>query len=252
MNGGSANPWLLNGGGSFQQNSGPAVYINGYGTGTNANRSNLLDNILVEGLIPSGFGGAYNCGIKLHNAEENTITNSSYYDGLNNSAFLCGDSTAIKSRVTSSNYVDVLGTLYTDATWSANNDMPYRTVNFSFDGGGISLTGTTARCSPPLPFGGIINKFSMLADQSGTATVTVKAVDFASYAGPSSATDISNGGETMTGTVSKTDTTLSGWTYAGINAAAGWLPPNSIVCFTLSNPSNIIWLQGNIQILEGR
>jgi hypothetical protein len=252
LNGGSSTAFLLNGGGSFTASPGDMIYINGYGTGTNADRSNVIDEATLEFFTPAGIGQAYTCGIHLNNAEETSISNVGAYDGNSNTYFLCGSATAIKSRVAASNYVDSCGINYANSNWSANNDMPYRTVNFSFDSGGSALTGTTTRCSSPLPFGGVINRFSMLADQTGSATVIVKSVDLASYNGPSSAADISSGGETMTGTVSKTDTTLSGWTYAGLNPAAGWLPPNSVVCFTLSNPSAITWLQGNIQILEGR
>ena len=61
--------------------------------------------------------------------------------------------------------------------------MPWRTVPFFFDGGGRALSGTTTRCGL-VPFGGLINRFSMAADQTGSATVTVKAVALGSYTGP--------------------------------------------------------------------
>jgi hypothetical protein len=30
------------------------------------------------------------------------------------------------------------------------------------------------------------------------------------------------------------------------------IPPNTVLCFTLSNASTIKWLSGNVQIWEGR
>lgn len=98
----------------------------------------------------------------------------------------------------------------------------------------------------------MINQFLMAADQPGAATVIVKTIALGSYTGPSSATDISNGGETMTASVSKQDSALTGWTYSGTNPNAGLLPANTMVCFTLSNPTAITWLAGQIQLWEGR
>ena len=78
-----------------------------------------------------------------------------------------------------------------DSNWDENNYMPWRTVPFFFDGGGSALTGTITRCTL-VPFGRIINRFSMLADQSGSAKLTVKAVAMGSIPGrarqPTSAT----------------------------------------------------------------
>jgi hypothetical protein len=89
----------------------------------------------------------------------------------------------------------------------------------------------------------------MAADQTGSATVTVKAVTLGSFTGPGSATDISNGGEVMTNAAKLQDTTLAGWTYAG---GVTSLPPNTMLCFTLTNPSAVTSLAGNVQVWEGR
>jgi len=70
--------------------------------------------------------------------------------------------------------------------------------------------------------------------------------------------DISNGGETMTGAVSRIDTNLqgSGWNPAYVGngglGGANAFSPHTMFCFTLSSPSAITWLQGSIQIWEGR
>jgi hypothetical protein len=131
----------------------------------------------------------------------------------------------------------------TDANWPVNNYMPYRTIPFFFDGGGSALSASTTRCGL-ISFGGQINQFTMAADQAGTARVTVKAVDLASYSGPNSAVDISNGGELLSGAVVKQDKTLTSWNKM--------LAPNGMVCFTLDNPANITWVGGALQVWEGR
>jgi hypothetical protein len=77
----------------------------------------------------------------------------------------------------------VTGATFADANWSANNNMPWRTIPFFFDGGGSALSGTITRCTP-ITFGGVVNKFFVQADQSGSATITVKTVASGSYTGP--------------------------------------------------------------------
>ena len=245
-----ARNWIYGGNGTTPVAA--AIDIQGYGVNTGgyqSSRSNkIVGNVIEVGGYPTP-AASYTCAIRLHNAWFTQIDHNDVYDGGSATYFLCGDSTAAWSNVTRSNYVDS-DTIYTNATWSTSNYMPFRTVAFFFDGGGSALSGTTTRCTL-VPFGGNINQFSMAADQSGSATVTVKAVAFGSYTGPASATDISNGGESMA-SVSKQDVALTGWTYAGNKPAAGPLPPNTMVCFSLSSPATITWLSGNIQILEGR
>jgi hypothetical protein len=192
-----------------------------------------------------------NCGLKLSAAQEWTIDSNGFYDAFSSSAaFLCGSSTAIRNNVTRTNYMDSTVSHLVDSNWDENNYMPWRSVPFFFDGGGSPLTGTTTRCTL-VPFGGIINRFSMLADQSGSAKVSVKAVPMSSYAGPSSASDVSNGGEDLINAVAKQDSTLTGWWYTNVSGTAT-MTPNTVLCFTLSNASTITWLSGNVQIWEGR
>ena len=121
--------------------------------------------------------------------------------------------------------------------------MPWRTIPFFFDGGGSALSGTITRCTS-ITFGGVINKFFVQADQSGSATITVKTVASGSYTGPGSASDISNGGEAMANVITKSDTTLAGWMTA--------LAPDTTVCISLSNPSTATWLSGYVRVQEGR
>jgi len=229
--------------GGMSTGSKAAIDIQGYGTGINASRANMITKNLFE-----PWGHYYLCGINLHNAENTVITGNGFWDGDGGTSFLCGDSTATKNTVDKSNYVDVTGSKFTNSTWSENNYMPWRTVSFFFDGGGSPLSGTTTRCGL-VPFGGVINRFSMAADQTGSATVTVKAVALGSFTGPASATDISNGWEVMTNAAKLQDTTLAGWTYAG---GVTPLAPNTMLCLTLTNPSTITWLAGSVQVWEGR
>jgi hypothetical protein len=238
--GGSSTAYLLNGGQAVSASHGPAIYSYGYSTGTSANRHVIMDGILVEGIENYTFGQAYTCAIKLHNTEDAVITNSSYWDA-NGGNLLCGDSTAVKNRVLQTNYNDVVGSGFTDSGWAANNDMPYKSIPFTFDGAGSVPTAATA-CSPELTFGGIVNRFSMYGDVSGNATVVVSA-----GSSPASQTTISST-ETMTGATSLIDTALSGWTYTGTS----WLPAGSVVCVTLSSPATLHRLVGSIRVLEGR
>jgi hypothetical protein len=209
------------------------------------NRSNTIRGNTLEGCAPINGAGSctysYSCGIKLSNSTNWNIGDNGWYDALG--PFLCGDSTAIHNNIEKTNYVDFSGTALTDSTWSANNYMPWRTIPFTFDGGGSALSGTTTRCTL-VPFGGYINQFSAQGDQAGSVTITVKAVALASYTGPSSASDISNGGESMSSVAKLTDSTLTSW--------ARTLAPQTMVCVTLSSPSTFTWITGSVQVWEGR
>jgi hypothetical protein len=208
-------------------------------------RANQFTNNLVEfwdGGQPTSHI-TYQCGFKVLNAQHNSWRGNQFWDGNGTTRPFCtGNNLATQNMVDKSNFVDGGGPL-TDSTWPTNNYMPYRTVPFFFDGGGGPLSGTTTRCGL-VSFGGQINQFSMAADQAGTARITVKAVVFGSYTGPGSAQDISNNGDLMAGAVALQDTTLTGWNTL--------LVPNTMVCFTLSNPAGITWIGGNLQVWEGR
>ena len=207
-------------------------------------RSNQITNNLIQMGVAGPRTRMYNCGILLADAGvHNSFSGNQAWDGDGGSYLLCGNASAIRNTVDKSNFVDWTGFNLVNATWSANNYMPYRTIPFFFDGGGSALSGTITRCGV-VPFGGYINQFSMAADQTGSATITVKTGAFGSYTGPGSASDISSGGETMSGAVTKQDTTLNNWSRT--------ITPNTMVCFTLSNPSTITWLSGNVQVWEGQ
>ena len=233
----------------------PGPILESVGAGAGTNYSNTIRGNTFEACNRVNGTGtcvlSHNCGLKLAAAQEWTIDSNGFYDAFSSAAsFLCGSSTAIKNNVTRTNYVDTTVSHLVDSNWDENNYMPWRTVPFFFDGGGSALSGTTTRCTL-VPFGGIINRFSMLADQSGSANLTVKAIAMGSYTGPASAADISNGGENLVNAAAKQDSVLAGWSYTNITGSAT-MPPNTVVCFTLSAPSAITWLSGNVQIWEGR
>jgi hypothetical protein len=228
-----------------------AIDIVGFGLTADADRANVISNNLIE-MGAYGSSNLYSCGVNLQNAMQNIIYGNQFWDGDLSTYALCGDSTTTQNNFDRTNFVDGGGTQIASPTWSSNNYMPYRTIGFFFDGGGSPLAGTTTRCSLA-GFGGTIAQFAMAADQPGNATVTVKAVNISSYTGPASAVDISNGGESLAGAAAKVDTTLTGWTYLARNSPAGSIvQPNTMICFTLSNPSTITWLTGQISIWEGR
>ena len=242
--------WILNTSvqGGNLSTPGNAIDIQGVGVGGYANRNVIIRGNLIEHVVTIGGGKTYTCAINLHNTESAVIDDNGSWDDPGGSFLLCGDSTATLNKVGKGNFIDQTGGLFVNSTWSTNNYMPWRTIPFYFDGGGVALTGPISRCGL-VSVGGQINQFSMFADQTGNATVTVKAIAFSSYTGPISATDISNGGETMTGNIIKQDTALSGWSYSNGTQV---LPANTMLCFTLSSPSTVTWVGGNVQIWEGR
>jgi hypothetical protein len=208
-------------------------------------RANVFSNNLIEfGNSAPSNTHMYSCAYRLYDSSHNIFRGNQYWDGDAAVSIFCGgDSLAINNVVDKSEFVDAPTTQLTDANWPVNNYMPYRTIPFFFDGGGSALSASTTRCGL-ISFGGQINQFTMAADQAGTARVTVKAVDLASYSGPNSAVDISNGGELLSGAVVKQDKTLTSWNKM--------LAPNAMVCFTLDNPANITWVGGALQVWEGR
>lgn len=128
---------------------------------------------------------------------------------------------------------------FTPATGGATTNQNIRTITAVFDGGGSALTGPQTSCSH-VNYAGTINQIVMVADVSGTATVQVETVSYASYTGPSSASDISSGGETMTSAVKKKDSTLTGWTTS--------LSADTVVCVVLTSPATLTKLSVDVKV----
>lgn len=119
---------------------------------------------------------------------------------------------------------------------TANQNL--RTISAAWDGGGSAISASTV-CAQ-VNFAGNITEFTMIGDVSGNATVKVQTVAYGSYTGSGSTSDISNGGETMTGAIKLQDTTLTGWTTA--------VTANTVFCFVLSAPATITKLVANVRV----
>jgi hypothetical protein len=215
--------------------------MNGNGTGANASRGSIFENNLFE--IFSTPVGLY-----LKGAENTKVSGNGFWDGVASTYGVDGDSTATKNNISRDNFVDATGVTLIGPNISKNNYFPWKSIPFSFSGGGSALSGTQTACSAPLAFGGNVNQFSMTADVSGGATIVVRSTTTASYtgtAGFSGYTLVSaSGGEVLSSAAYMTDTTLTSWTRQ--------IAPQSIICVQLTSPSTIGTLTGAIQLWEGR
>ena len=139
--------------------------------------------------------------------------------------------------------IDDSGNTSTDCSSSGSGpttNQNIRSVSVVFDGGGSALTGTISRCTQ-VNYAGTIEKVSILADQSGSATIDVRTVAYASYTGPASASTITaSDTPALSSAVKYQDSTLTGWTTT--------LAANTAVCFVLSSPSTVTWLAANIEV----
>jgi hypothetical protein len=115
-----------------------------------------------------------------------------------------------------------------------------RTIGVNFEGGGSALSGTLTRCTH-VAYSGTIQGVTLIADQSGNATIDVKTVAYASYTGPASTASIAASAiPALSSAVKFNDTTLTGWTTS--------LAANTEVCFALSSPATVTWLQATLKI----
>jgi hypothetical protein len=144
------------------------------------------------------------------------------------------------------NCVDVSGTS-TNCTFNVSGggggpttNQNVRAVSFLFDGQGSALSGTVTRCQQ-INYSGTIQEVTLVADQSGSATIDIQTVIFGSYTGPSSASSITASDKpTLSTAVKYQDSTLTGWTTA--------FAANTVVCVVLSSPSTVTWVAGNFKI----
>lgn len=115
-----------------------------------------------------------------------------------------------------------------------------RQVGMTFDGGGSALSGSVTRCQH-VDYAGTIQGVTLAADQTGSVTVDVKTVAYSSYTGPGSASTITaSDTPALASAVKYQDTTLTGWTTA--------LSANSQVCFALTSPSTVQWVQITLKV----
>lgn len=109
-----------------------------------------------------------------------------------------------------------------------------RRIAYAFDGGGSALSGTLDACQVS-DFAMTITGVTLIADQSGSATVDVRTVAYSSYTGAASASTITASDTPALSTAIKyQDTTLTGWTTT--------LAANTVVCFHVTTPSTVTWL----------
>ena len=213
----------------------------------------------LQGLAPASGGGTTNflradgnwaapSGIPYPGAGVACSTGSAWctsYTATTLTAFLNLFSSSLQGLVPGSgggttNY------LRADGNWAAppgsgpTTNQNLRSVSAVFDGGGSALSGTTSRCSQ-INYAGTINKVTVIADVSGTATVDVRTVAYGSYTGPSSASTITaSDTPALSSAIKYQDSTLSGWTTS--------LAANTVVCFVLSSPSTVTWIAANIEV----
>lgn len=132
--------------------------------------------------------------------------------------------------------------------WSdASTGVPYcngptrKIAVATFDGGGSALSGTKTACTI-VTDAVTISKVTLLADQSGDATVDVKTVAYGSFTGPGSTSSITaSATPALTADPKYQDTTLTGWTTS--------VGANTALCFSGSGWATVT--QVSI-ILEGR
>lgn len=125
----------------------------------------------------------------------------------------------------------------TTATWQTGpvSGSVSHSIPFTFVNGGSALSGTTVGCKL-IPSTGTIANVTTTGDVSGSATVGVKTVAYASYtgtAGYSGYTDIVNGGTapSLSSAVKYTDSTLTSWLTS--------LTGGQYLCVQMSSPSTV-------------
>lgn len=122
---------------------------------------------------------------------------------------------------------------------NATNFPVRRIAAYVFDGGGTPLSGTLDACVD-VPIASTITGVTLLSDVSGSATVDVKTVAYASYAGPSSASSITASAVPAISSAFKyQDTTLTGWTTA--------VAANTVMCFHLTSPTASTWIMADVK-----
>jgi hypothetical protein len=110
-----------------------------------------------------------------------------------------------------------------------------RPIGATFVNGGSVLSGTVVSCTE-IPSSGTISSVYTISDISGSVTVGIKTVAYASYtgvAGYSGYTDIVNGGTapSLSSAVKYTDSTLTSWLTS--------LTAGQVLCIQVSSPTTV-------------
>jgi hypothetical protein len=92
-----------------------------------------------------------------------------------------------------------------------------------------------------VPFAGSISKVQLIATPSGSVTVDVRTVAYASYTGPSSTSTITaSDTPALSSATSYSDSTLTGWTTT--------VTANSVFCFYLTSPSTVTGVEAVLTV----
>lgn len=126
---------------------------------------------------------------------------------------------------------------FTTGSGGGTTNQNIRTIGFHLDGGGSALSGTITSCLR-VPYAGTITGWYIDADQSGSITLAVRKVAFASYtgtAGFSGYTDVTGGGTApvLSSAVTATFANLTSWVTA-VTAGQEY-------CIQGTSPATITW-----------
>lgn len=178
-------------------------------------------------------------------------TNQVVYTGVNPAGKTCGPGTPFTvyySGSTQTGYLCKSGimTLSTSSGGGgATTNQNTRQIAVHFDGGGSAITGTTTTCQR-VPYAGTINGWYIDSDVSGSGTLGVRSVAFASYTGTSGYsgyTDVTGGG-TAPVITSATNAIFSNLTSWVTSVTAG-----QIFCFQLSSVTTSTVIDVYLQVL---
>lgn len=119
-----------------------------------------------------------------------------------------------------------------------------KSIVATFDAGdGSVLSGTSTRCQT-LDYAGTIKQATLVSDVTGSVTVDVRTVPYASYTGPASTSSITAAAiPALSGAAKFQDSTLTGWT-----AAIGSNTASTEVCFFMSSPATIQWANLTLKV----
>jgi hypothetical protein len=126
------------------------------------------------------------------------------------------------------------GYIKTDGSGNLAFETNYVPLNFSIDGGGLAIT-TGAKGWVVIEYAATIVGWTLIADQSGSATVDIKRATYSGYTGSGTGTSLVGGsgnGPTMSSAVKGQATSLTNWT--SVTLAAG-----DILEFNVSSVSTV-------------
>ena len=152
---------------------------------------------------------------------------------VNSGSGACGDATHVCAITTNAKGLTTAQTA-TSITGLTTTNQNLRSILADF--GDFTSTAsaltTAAQACVIVPFSGTINKVQLIATPSGSVTVDVRTVAFASYTGPSSTSTITASDiPALSSAASYTDSTLTGWTTS--------FSANTVACFYLTSPTTV-------------